>query len=56
MLIAQALVERGLIESLVSTVVGIPRALDAQLGPGNARWVIGAVVLVFLFWALRPRR
>ena len=56
MLIAQALVERGLLDSMVATIWSALMQVDSYVGEGNTKWVlIGlAVVLGFLF--LRPRR
>jgi hypothetical protein len=54
--LAQALVERSLIESLVA---GFDRALlqlDRFVGHGNGKWAAGALALAVLFFVLRPRR
>ena len=56
MLLAQALVERGLLDSMVSSIWSALTQLNYYVGEGNNKWLlIGlAVVLGFLF--LRPRR
>ena len=56
MLLAQALVERGLLDSVVSGIWSALTQLNYYVGEGNTKWLmIGlAVVLGFLF--LRPRR
>jgi hypothetical protein len=56
MITAQAIAERGMLEALVSGVMGIPQALDARLGAGNGKWIIAAALVIFLIWALKPRR
>jgi hypothetical protein len=56
MIIAQALVERGMLDSLVAAIAGVPQVLDAHLGTGHGKWVVVGLVVAFLFWALTPRR
>ena len=53
---AQALVERGMLESIANGLVGAKNALEARIGYGNGKWLIAALVIGFLFLMLRPRR
>ncbi len=56
MVFAQALVERGLLDSMVSSIWSALMQVDYYIGDGNTKWaLIGlAVVLAFIF--LKPRR
>jgi len=50
--VAQALVERGLIESIIAGVGTLSYRLDGYVGQGNSKYVfvaVGVAILVFLF-------
>jgi hypothetical protein len=53
---AQAIVERGMLEGIASGLMGVKYAIEARIGEGNFKWLAIATVVLFLFWALRPRR
>jgi hypothetical protein len=56
MLIAQAVVEHGMLDSLAAGLSSAVDQADYYIGPGHAKWLlIGlAVVLAVIFF--RPRR
>lgn len=58
MLIAQAIVEHGLLDSLVSAFTTALEQVDYYIGTGNAKWaLIGlAVVLAAVFFKPSRRR
>ena len=52
----QAIVERGMLDSLGTTVTRVRYVIESRLGEGATKWlVIGGVVLL-LFFAFRRRR
>jgi len=55
-MIAQAIVERGMLEGISKGLMDIKYAVEARLGEGNAKWLLLAMVCLLLFWALRRRR
>jgi len=55
MLIAQAIIERGVLESMA---VGVERAfthMELWIGSGNAPWAIGALLILLAIAFLRRR-
>jgi hypothetical protein len=56
MLIAQALVERGLIDSMVSNIWSALMQVDAYIGEGNTKWVLIGLAIFMGFILLKPRR
>jgi hypothetical protein len=56
MLVAQALVERGLLDAMVAAIWSALTQVEYYVGTGNSKWVlIGlAVVLAVIFF--KPRR
>jgi hypothetical protein len=53
MLIAQAVVERGMLDSISTRVAGVRFEIDARLGQGSTKYLlIGAGVLLVL-WLIR---
>lgn len=55
MLLAQALVERGLLDSMVSSIWSALMRVDSYIGVGNTKWVLIALAVVMVF-VLKPRR
>jgi hypothetical protein len=55
-MIAQAIVERGMLEGISNGLMRIKYAVESQVGDGNAKWLLLAMTCLLLFWALRPRR
>ncbi|MFB3855317.1 MAG: hypothetical protein ACE148_16070 [Vicinamibacterales bacterium] len=54
--VAQALIERGLLDSVAAGIRGAAYRLDELVGPGNSKWVfIGAAALFLFFLFRRPR-
>jgi hypothetical protein len=56
MLFAQGLVERGLLDSLVSSVWSALMQIDYYVGPGNSKWVLIALAVVMAVAFFKPRR
>lgn len=56
MLIAQALVERGLLDSLVSNIWSSLMQVDAYIGQGNTKWLLLGLAVFLGFVFLKPRR
>jgi hypothetical protein len=55
-MIAQAIVERGMLDGISNGLMRIKYAVEAQVGDGNAKWLLLAMMCLLIFWALRPRR
>lgn len=55
MLIAQAIVERGVLESMAVGVERIFTRVEVWVGSGNAPWVIGGLLVVLAIAFLRRR-
>jgi hypothetical protein len=53
---AQAIVERGMLDGIASGLARATYAIEARIGHGNAKWLVAALVIGFLFLMLRPRR
>lgn len=56
MLVAQALVERGLIAGFVESLSAALLQIDYYVGPGNTRWVIVGLAVVLAWVFFKPRR
>jgi hypothetical protein len=55
-MLAQALVERGLLDSFVSSVWNALTRLDYYIGEGNAQWVLIGLAVVMAFIFFKPKR
>ena len=55
-MIAQAIVERGMLEGISNGLTQIKYAVEDRVGEGNAKWLLVAMVCLVLFWALGRRR
>jgi hypothetical protein len=55
MLVAQALVERGMLDSMVAGMDRVLVRLDTFVGPGNGKWVAGAIFVGLALLLLRRR-
>jgi hypothetical protein len=55
-MIAQAIVERGMLEGISNGLARIKYAVEAQVGDGNAKWLLVAMICLLVFWGLRRRR
>ena len=53
--IAQAIVERGMLDSIGSRLASARYEIDARLGQGSTKWLLIGVVVLVLFWSLRRR-
>jgi uncharacterized membrane protein YobD (UPF0266 family) len=56
MLLAQALVERGLLDSMVTSIWQALMQVANYVGDGNNKWLLIGLALVMAFLFLRPRR
>ena len=56
MLVAQALVERGLLDAMVSNIWSGLMYVDSLVGEGNTKWLLIGLAVVMGFLFLRPRR
>jgi hypothetical protein len=56
MLLAQALVERGLLDSFVTSIWTALMHAVSYVGEGNNKWLMIGLALVLAFVFLRPRR
>jgi hypothetical protein len=56
MLLAQALVERGLIDSLVSSIWSAVSQVTYYVGQGNTKWLLIGLAVVMALVLLKPRR
>ena len=54
--LAQALVERSLLDSIAAGILGVTYRLDEFVGPGNSKWVLIAAAAVFIFFMFRRPR
>ena len=55
-MIAQAIVERGMLEGISNGLMRIKYAVEDRVGEGNGKWLLLAMVCLVLFWSLRRRR
>ena len=56
MIIAQAIVERGLLDSLVDRFVTIFDLADYYIGAGNTKWALIALAVLMAFVFFKPSR
>lgn len=56
MLLAQALVERGLLDSMVTSIWSALMQVTSYVGEGNNKWLLIGLALVLAFLFLKPRR
>jgi hypothetical protein len=56
MLFAQALVERGLLDSMVSNIWSALMTVDSYIGEGNTKWVLVGLAVVMAMLFFKPRR
>jgi hypothetical protein len=56
MLIAQAVVEHGMLDSLAAGLSNAFDQVDYYVGTGNAKWLLVALAVVLAFVFLKPRR
>jgi len=56
MLIAQAIVERGLLDSLVGAFMTALDQVDYYIGTGNAKWVLIGLAIVLAAVFFKPTR
>ena len=52
----QAIVERGMLDSLGTTVTRVRYVIESRLGEGTTKWLIIGALLLMLVFALRRRR
>jgi hypothetical protein len=53
--VAQAIVERGMLDSVASGLAGARYEIEARLGQGSTKWLLIGMVVVLLYWTLRRR-
>jgi hypothetical protein len=56
MLIAQAIVERGLLDSLVDVFMTALVNLEYYIGVGNTKWVLIGLAVLFAVLFFKPSR
>ena len=56
MIIAQAVVERGLLDSLVDGFLTILDRADYYIGTGNTKWALIALAVLMAFVFFKPSR
>jgi len=56
MLLAQALVERGLLDSMVSSIWSALMQVDYYIGEGNTKWLLIGLAVVMAVIFFKPRR
>ena len=56
MLLAQALVERGMIDSMVSNIWSALMRVDQYVGQGNTKWLLVGLAVFLGFVFFKPRR
>jgi hypothetical protein len=56
MLIAQAIVERGLLDSLVDVFMTALVNLEYYIGTGNTKWVLIGLAVLFAVLFFKPSR
>lgn len=53
--IAQALAERAMLDSIAAGFATARYQLELWMGPGNAKWVVIAALVALAFWAFKRR-
>ena len=56
LMLAQAMVERGLLDSIAAGVSSARYRLELYVGEGNAMWVVVAVVVLLVLTRVRRNR
>ena len=56
MIIAQAIVERGLLDTLVDGFLTILERADYYIGTGNTKWALIALAVLMAFVFFKPSR
>ncbi|HEY8535700.1 MAG TPA: hypothetical protein VIL25_04595 [Vicinamibacterales bacterium] len=56
MLLAQALVERGLLDAFVASIWSALMQIEYYVGTGNTKWVLIGLAVVLGYIFLKPRR
>jgi hypothetical protein len=56
MLLAQALVEHGMLDAMVTGIAHGRDRLEIYIGRGNTVYLLIGAGVVLLFWLLKPRR
>jgi len=56
MMIAQAIVERGLLDSMVAAFTTALDQMDYYIGTGNAKWVLIGLAIVLAAVFFKPSR
>jgi hypothetical protein len=56
MIIAQAIVERGLLDTLVDGFLTILDRADYYIGTGNTKWALVALAVLLAFVFFKPAR
>ncbi len=56
MLIAQALVERGLLDSMVTSIWWAMMQVEYYVGQGNTKWMLIGLAVVMAYLLLKPKR
>ena len=56
MLLAQALVERGMIDSMVTSIWSALMRVDQYVGQGNTKWLLVGLAVFLGFVFFKPRR
>jgi hypothetical protein len=56
MIIAQAIVERGLLDTLVDGFLTILDRADYYIGTGNTKWALVALAVLLAFVFFKPSR
>ncbi len=56
MLLAQALVEHGMLDSMVTGVGQARDRIELYIGQGNSTYLLIGIAVVLLFFLLKPRR
>jgi MYXO-CTERM domain-containing protein len=52
----QAIVERGMLESISNGVMHARYAIESRLGEGTSKWLLIGGLLLLMFFAVRRRR
>lgn len=53
--IAQAIVERGLLDSIGTRIAATRYEIDARFGQGATKWMLIALGVLFVLWLVRRR-
>jgi hypothetical protein len=56
MVIAQAVVEHGMLDSLAAGLSAALDRVDTLVGSGNSKWLLIGLAVVLAFVFLKPRR